>query len=167
MKLKIKEVALFAIFGTLMYISKIVTEILPNIHIIGVLIVALTVVFRYKALYPIYVFVVLTGIYNGFQPWWFPYLYIWTVLWAVVMILPKNMPKKIQGIVYMIVCSLHGFLFGILYAPAQALIFGLSFKGMIAWIVAGFTFDLIHGISNLVCGILIMPVVKLLKKITK
>ena len=55
MKLKIKEVALFAIFGTLMYISKIVTEILPNIHIIGVLIVALTVVFRYKALYPIYV----------------------------------------------------------------------------------------------------------------
>lgn len=167
MKLKIKEVALFAIFGTLMYISKIVTEILPNIHIIGVLIVALTVVFRYKALYPIYVFVFLTGIYNGFQPWWLPYLYIWTVLWAVVMILPKNMPKKIQGIVYMIVCSLHGFLFGILYAPAQALIFGLSFKGMIAWIVAGFTFDLIHGISNLVCGILIMPVVKLLKKITK
>ena len=167
MKLKIKEVAIFAIFGTLMYISKVVTEILPNIHIIGVLIVALTVVFRYKALYPIYVFVFLTGIYNGFQPWWLPYLYIWTVLWAVVMILPKNMPQKIQGIVYMIVCSLHGFLFGILYAPAQALIFGLSFKGMIAWIVAGFPFDLIHGISNLVCGILIMPVVKLLKKITK
>ena len=38
MKLKIKEVAIFAIFGTLMYISKVVTEILPNIHIIGVLI---------------------------------------------------------------------------------------------------------------------------------
>ncbi len=167
MKLKIKEVAIFAIFGTLMYISKVVTEILPNIHIIGVLIVALTVVFRYKALYPIYVFVFLTGIYNGFQPWWLPYLYIWTVLWAVVMLLPKKMPTKVQGVIYMVICSLHGFLFGILYAPAQALIFGLSFKGMIAWIVAGFPFDLIHGISNLVCGILIMPVVKLLKKITK
>lgn len=167
MKLKIKEVALFAIFGTLMYISKMVTEILPNIHIIGVLIVALTVVYRYKALYPIYVFVLLTGIYNGFQPWWIPYLYIWTLLWAVVMILPKNMPKKVQGIVYILVCSLHGFLFGTLYAPAQALIFGLDFDGMIAWIVAGFPFDIIHGVSNLLCGILIMPIILLLKRITK
>lgn len=166
MKLNIKEVTLFALFGTLMYVSKVVTEFLPNIHIIGVLIVALTVVYRYKALYPIYLFVFLTGIFNGFQPWWIPYLYIWTVLWAVVMLLPKKMPKKLQPIIFMVLCALHGFLFGTLYAPVQALLFGLDFKGMITWIIAGLPFDFVHGVSNLLCGILIVPIIKLLKKVT-
>ena len=161
------RIALSAAFGVLMFWSDIIMDALPNVHLLAMFIVTFTVVYRVWALLPIYVYVFLNGLFYGFTPTWIPNLYIWTVLWAVVMILPKNMPQKIQGIVYMIVCSLHGFLFGILYAPAQALIFGLSFKGMIAWIVAGFPFDLIHGISNLVCGILIMPVVKLLKKITK
>lgn len=166
MKLNIKEVTLFALFGTLMYISKIVMDVFPNIHIVSVLIVAITVVYRYKALYPIYLFVFLTGIFNGFQPWWIPYLYIWTLLWAVVMLLPKKMPKKLQPIVFMSVCALHGFLYGTLYAPVQALLFGLDFKGMITWIIAGLPFDFIHGISNLLCGILIVPIIKLLKRVT-
>ena len=83
------------------------------------------------------------------------------------MLLPKNMPNKVKPIVYIIVCALHGFLFGVLYAPVQALVFGLDFKGMIAWIAAGFTFDIIHGISNLLCGTLICPLVSLLKRIEK
>ena len=79
------------------------------------------------------------------------------------MILPKKMPKKIVPIVYMTVCALHGFLYGTLYAPAQALMFGLNFEKMIAWIVAGLPFDLIHGVSNFFCAILIMPIIKVLK----
>jgi energy-coupling factor transport system substrate-specific component len=81
------------------------------------------------------------------------------------MLLPKNINPKIQPIIYMIVCSLHGFLFGTLYAPAQALFFNLDFEGTIAWIIAGLPYDLIHGVSNFICGLLIVPIISVLKKV--
>ena len=77
----------------------------------------------------------------------------------MTMLLPKNLPPKAAPIIYMVVCSLHGFIYGILYAPAQALMFGLDFKGMLAWIAAGFPFDITHGISNFLCGSLIVPLI--------
>ncbi len=165
-KISIKEICVFGLLGALMYASKIILEFLPNVHLIGVFVVASTVVYRKKALYPIYIFVVLTGLLNGFGTWWFPYLYIWAVLWAVVMILPQNMKPLTQTVVYAVVCSLHGFLYGVLYAPFQALAFNLDFKGTIAWIVAGLPWDAVHGVSNLICGaILIVPIVKLLNRV--
>ncbi len=165
-KLSVSEIAVFGLLGALMYASKIIMEFLPNVHLIGVFTVVATVVYRKKALYPIYVFVFLTGLLNGFGTWWVPYLYIWTVLWAVVMLLPQNMKPLTQMIIYTAVCGLHGFLYGTLYAPFQALAFNLDFNGTIAWIIAGLPWDAIHGVSNLICGaILIMPIVKLLKKI--
>ena len=94
-KLKAKEIAVFAMLGTLMYVSKMLMQWLPNIHLLGVFIVASTVVYRAKALYPLYVYVFLDGLFSGFSVWWIPYLYVWTVLWAFAMILPKNMNKKI------------------------------------------------------------------------
>lgn len=153
--------------AALMYASKIIMDLAPNIHLIGVFVIAITVVYRKKALYPIYIFVLLTGLLNGFSAWWVPYTYIWTVLWAVTMLLPKQklsrMPKTAQPLIYMVICSLHGFCYGLLYAPAQAILFGLSFEGMVSWILAGLPFDLIHGVSNFFCGMLVMPIVSTLR----
>ena len=163
MKLTTKEIAVFGILGGVMYASKLIMEAAPNIHLLGVFTIAFTVVYRKKALYPIYVFVLLTGIFGGFAAWWVPYLYIWTILWGAVMLLPRNIPVKAKPVVYMTVCAAHGFLYGTLYAPAQAVLFGLSLKGMAAWIIAGLPWDCIHGISNFFCGILIMPVISILK----
>ena len=150
-----------------MYLSKLLMEVFPNIHLLGVFIVAFTVVYRSKALYPIYIYVFLDGLIHGFNMWWIPYLYVWTVLWGAAMLLPKNLPKKAAPVIYMAVSALHGFLFGLLYSPAQALMFGLSLKGTIAWIAAGIPFDLIHGVSNFICGILIMPLITVLKAVEK
>ena len=75
----------------------------------------------------------------------------------------RFIPEKVKPIVYMVICALHGFLYGILYAPCQALIMGLDFKGMLVWIGAGLYFDLIHGISNFFCALLVIPIVKILK----
>ena len=163
MKLTIREMAIFSMLGAVMYASKLIMEFAPNIHLLGTFIVAFTVVYRAKALYPIYIFIFLTGMFSGFATWWLPYLYIWTVLWGIVMLLPKKMPKPVQPFVYMAVCALHGFLYGTLYAPAQALLFGLSFKSMIAWIVAGLPWDFAHGVSNFFCGILIVPIITVLR----
>ena len=165
MRLTVRETAVFAMLGAVMYASKLIMELAPNVHQLGVFTIAFTVVYRKKALYPIYTYVILNGIFSGFATWWIPYLYIWTILWGVTMLLPINMPKKIRPIVYMVVCALHGFLFGTLYAPAQALLFGLSFKGMIAWIIAGLPWDFVHGVSNFFCGILIVPIISVLRRL--
>ena len=164
-KLTIFEMTLFAMFSAMMFISKIVMEFLPNIHLIGMFVVLLTVVYRKKALIPIYIFVLLSGIYGGFAMWWIPYLYVWIVPWAVVMLLPKNMKKTTQMVVYPIVCALHGLLFGVLYAPAQMIMFSFDFKQIVAWVMAGLPFDIVHGISNLFAGLLIYPLSVLLKKL--
>ena len=146
-----------------MYASKVLMELLPNVHLLGVFTIALTVVYRKKALYPIYTFVMITGLFAGFATWWVPYLYLWTVLWGAAMLLPQNMPKRVQPIVYMLLCAAHGFLYGTLYAPAQALFFGLSFEGTVAWIVAGLPWDFVHGVSNFVAGLLIVPLIRVLR----
>lgn len=162
MKLSTRELTVFAMLGALMYASKMIMEVAPNVHLLGVFTVAFTVVYRKKALYPIYTYVLLNGIFCGFATWWLPYLYIWTVLWGVVMLIPNRIPRKIKPVIYIICCSLHGFLFGTLYAPAQAILYGMGFKATIAWIIAGLPWDAIHGVSNLVCGLLIIPIVKIL-----
>ena len=122
----------FAMLGTLMFCSKIIMEAFPNIHLLGMFVMTYTIVFRGRALVPIYLFVALTGLFAGFAFWWLPSLYIWTVLWAVVMILPKNMPRAAAIAVYSVVCGLHGFLYGTLYAPVQALFFGFDFSQTVA-----------------------------------
>ena len=150
-----------------MFCSKIIMEVLPNIHLLGMLTMTYTVVYRKKALVPIYVYVFLNGIYAGFNMWWIPYIYIWTVLWAITMILPRNMPKKAKCIVYPIVCCLHGLSFGTLYALTQALMMEMDFKSTLAWITAGIPWDVAHGVGNLVAGTLIYPLSELLIKLTR
>ena len=167
MKLKVKEIAVFGMLGAMMFASKKLMEFLPNIHLLGVFIIAFTVVYRLKALYPIYTYVILDGIFSGFNIWWVPYLYIWTLLWGAVVLLPKKLPRKAKPFVYIGLCGLHGFLYGVLYAPAQAIFFKLSFQATLTWIAAGLPFDIVHGISNLVCGLLICPLIALLRKADK
>ena len=167
MKLTVREMAVFSMLGALMFASKMLMEVAPNIHLLGVFTIAFTVVYRAKALYPIYIYVLLNGIFAWFATWWIPYLYIWTVLWGITMLLPKKMPKPVAVVVYSVVNALHGYGYGILYAPAQALLFGLSFKGMLAWIAAGLPFDMIHGTSNLICGLLIVPIVLVLQQLER
>ena len=164
-KLPVAEMTVFAMFGALMYISKILMQALPNIHLLGMLIMLVTLLYRKKALIPIYVYVLLEGLFGGFSLWWMPYLYIWTVLWGVTMLLPRRMPVGLAAVVYPLVCGAHGFLFGTLYAPAQALLFHLSFSQTLAWIAAGIPFDLIHGVSNLAAGVLVLPLYKALGKV--
>ena len=166
-KLTLREMAVFAMLGALMYASKMIMEVAPNVHLLGVFTIAFTVVYRKKALYPIYTYVLLNGIFCGFATWWIPYLYLWAVLWGATMLLPKRIPEKLRPLVYMLLCAAHGFLFGTLYAPAQALLYGLSFQKMVAWIISGLPWDFVHGVSNFFCGILIVPIVKILTFLEK
>ena len=116
MKLKTREVAIFGMLGALMYASKVFMELLPNVHLLGVFTISFTLVYRKKALYPIYTLCIIEWVVCG----------ICDMVDTVSVSLddslgrdhaaPTKIPKKIQPIVYMIVNACHGFLFGTLYA---------------------------------------------------
>ncbi len=162
---RIRETVIFAMLGTLMFVSKIIMEFLPNIHLLGMLTILYTLVFRKKALIPIYLYVLLNGVYAGFSIWWVPYTYIWTLLWGATMLLPRKMPLKLAAVVYPALCTIHGLLYGILYSPAQAVMFGLNFEQTLAWIAAGLPFDALHAVGNLVSGLLILPLLPVLHRL--
>ncbi|MCL1823674.1 MAG: hypothetical protein FWG44_05680 [Oscillospiraceae bacterium] len=165
---RLKDLTVFAMLGSLMCASQIAMQGLPNIHLLGLFIAAFTLTYRLKALIPLYVYIMLYGAFYGFNIWWLPYLYVWLPLWGMFMLAGRfNLPAKAKIPFYMFLCGLHGLAFGTLYAPFQALIFGLSFKSMIAWIIAGLPFDITHGFSNFCTGILILPLSELLKKLNK
>lgn len=161
------EMTVFAMLGALMYCSKIIMEWAPNIHLLGMFTMVFTLTYRKKGLIPLYVYVLLNGLYAGFATWWLPYLYLWAVLWGITMLLPRKMPLAVATIVYALVCGLHGLGFGTLYAPAQALLFGLNFKQTLSWIAAGFPWDIMHGIGNFAAGFLIIPLCRILKRLDK
>ena len=163
-KIRLWETVLFALLGALMFASKQALEFLPNVHMLAMLTVLYTVVFRVKALIPIYVFVLLEGIIAGFSSWWIPYFYLWTVLWGLAMLIPRNLPPVPLSICFMALCAFHGLIYGTLYAPFQALYYGLSFKGMAVWIITGLPWDFVHCVSNLFMGALIYPVYVPFKK---
>lgn len=164
MKLTVKELVIFAVLGALLFAGDIALEFLPNVHMVAVLLVAYTVVYRAKALYPLTVYILLQGLFAGFNAWWIPYLYVWTVLWGITMLLPRRMPTAVAVPVYMAVCGLHGISFGALYAPLQAFMFRLNFEQTLAWIAAGLPFDITHAIGNVCLGILVVPLVRLLQR---
>lgn len=141
---------------------------IPNVHLLGLFIAAITLTYRVRALIPLYVCIFVDGLFAGFSSWWMPYLYIWLPLWLMFMIAGRfNLPAGAKVPLYMALCALHGLSFGTLYAPAQAFMFGLSFEAMITWIIAGLWFDLIHAIGNFAAGTLIIPLAALIKKLDK
>ena len=161
----IRDIIIFAMLGTIMFISKLIMEFLPNIHAVAMFISVFTLVYRWRALIPIYVYVFLIGLFNGFNTWWYPYIYIWTILWVLIMLIPKRISIKKRAILCTVFCGLHGLLYGTLYAPFQALAFGLNFEGMIAWIIAGFPWDIVHMCGNIAMSVLIIPLYKVIVKL--
>ena len=178
-RLDLRHVILFAMLGAIMLAGKLAFEGIRNVHLVGMLIVTYTVVYRKYALFPLYVFVLLAGLYYGFAQWWLSYLYIWAVLWGMTMLLPQHTPRLLRGrlsektvrmlqiAMYSGICGLHGLLYGTLYAPLWAWIGHLSFRGTLAWIAAGIPSDLIHCVSNLFMGSLVYPLAKLLGKLER
>jgi sugar phosphate isomerase/epimerase len=54
-------------YAALMFTSKKMMEFLPNVHLLGTLIMVATIAWRGKALIPIYVYVFLDGFFSGWN----------------------------------------------------------------------------------------------------
>ena len=151
MKLKVREVAVFGVLGGLLFASKLAMEILPNIHLIGVFTVVITVVYRWKALYPLYIFVVMLGLYYGFNMWWIPYLYIWPLLVCTVMLLQKNDSR----LFWATAAGIFGLCFGALCAIPYFFIGG--WPAAFSYWLSGIPFDIAHCAGNFAVTFALLP----------
>ncbi len=165
--LTVREIVLFGLFPALMVALQETMAAFPNIHLTGMFIMLMTLLFRAKALIPLYIYVAVMGPFLNFGVPWVAYLYIWTVLWGMTMLIPKKIPVKWAIFVYPLVCSLHGFAYGLLYTPTQALVYGYTLEQTKLWILSGLPFDALHGLSNLCMGLLIVPLLKAVKSFTE
>jgi len=165
-KLTTRYLVIFGVLGGIMFLSKVMMIGFPNIHLLGLFIATFTLTYRVQALIPLYVYILLSGIFYGFSIWWVPHLYIWLPLWGAFMLFGKlTLHTKIKVPLVMAICALHGFAFGLMYAPFQAFVLGFNLEMTIAWIIAGIPFDIIHGVSNLASGVLVVPLANLLVKL--
>lgn len=162
MRRKTLEIVLFGMLGAIAYVSQIALSFLPNIEVVSVLFLVYTRIFGRKALFPIYVFVLLEGIFYGFGSWWIMYLYVWAVLFGITMLFRKND----SFLFWAILCGAFGLCFGALCAVTQGIMFGIG--SGIAYFINGIPFDIAHCIGNFFTTLaLYKPLSFLLGKVKK
>ena len=163
--LTIREIVIFAMLGAILFIGDVLMEWAPNVHPVTVLVIVYTVVYRRKAIVPIVIYITLQAVFFG-GIWLVPYCYIFPLYYAIALLIPKNLCGIKAQICYSALSVLFGLVFGALYTPWQAAVFmkTLNFERILAWIVAGLPYDVVHAAGNFAASFLIIPLVKLLNK---
>lgn len=162
MKYKTFEIVLLGMLGAIAYVGQVALSFLPNIEVVSVLFLVYTKIFGKKALFPIYVFVLLEGIFWGFGSWWIMYLYVWAVLWGITMLLRCND----SAVFWAVINGAFGLVFGALCSITQGVMFGIG-SGF-AYFISGIPFDIVHCIGNFLTALfLYKPLTILLSKVMK
>ena len=99
---------MLALMAALIFGTKVALAGIPNVNLNSVLIILTVVFFGWKALYTVYVYVLLEGLVFGFSVWWVGYLYIWAVLVVAAMALRKND----SAVIWAVVAGIFGLIFG-------------------------------------------------------
>lgn len=137
-----REAALFGVLGGLTFAAKVAMMALPNIEPVSLLVLVFAVTYGKKALFPIYVYVLLELTLFGVGLWSVSYLYLWPLL-ALVAWLLRNM-KSVLG--WAVLAAAFGLLFGALCAPVYLISGGPAFA--LSWWLSGIPFDLAHCAGN-------------------
>ena len=149
---------LFAILGALTFAAKYVMSFLPNIEPVSLMVMLFAVVFGWKWVYPVYLYVVLEILFYGISLWNINYLYIWAVL-AVASIFLRKMQ---QPLLWAMLSGVFGLMFGALCGIVDIFIGGFGYA-VSKW-VSGIPFDIMHCAGNFVMALLLFgPLRKLLE----
>ena len=158
MRVSTGEVALFGVLGGVTFAAKVAMMALPNIEPTSLMVMLFAVTFGRKALYPIYVYVLLEFILNGLHLWSINYLYVWLVL-AVAAWLLRGMPHPLG---WALLSGVFGLLFGALCAPVYLFVGGPAYA--LSWWISGIPFDLLHCVGNFVIAlVLFVPMRRLME----
>ena len=162
-KLSVRDIAVLALCAALMFALKMALFWLPNIHLGATLIIVYTLTFRHKALYIIYLYVLLEVAVFGFSPLWtIGYLYVWTFLAGLTWLL-RRMKSPIA---WAVLSGAFGLVFGALMAPPFLLITvgpERFLQAFLPYWASGIPFDIAHCVGNFaVCLVLFKPLRKAL-----
>ena len=158
--LSLRQVALFGVLGALTFGAKVAMSALPNIEPVSLMVMLFAVVFGWKALYPVYVYVLMEVMLYGINLWNLNYLYIWTIL-AVAAIFMRRLRNPLW---WAALSGVFGMAFGLLCSPVYIAIGGVDYA--IKWWLSGIAFDIPHAIGNFVIAlVLFAPLRKLLKRL--
>lgn len=153
---------LFAVLGALTFAAKYVMSPLPNIEPVSLMVMLFAVTFGKKAVYPIYLYVLMELLFFGIGTWNIMYLYIWGIL-ALAAYLCRGMENPLG---WALLSGGFGLLFGAFCAPVDVLIGGTGYA-VSKW-VSGIPFDLAHCIGNFAIAlVLFQPMRNLMKKLCK
>ena len=144
-KLSVRELCILSLMAALIFGTKVALASIPNINLNAVLIILTVVFFGWKALYTVYVYVLLEGLVFGFSVWWVGYLYVWAVLVVVAMLFRKND----SALLWAVIAGVFGLCFGLMMYVEWFAING-GWKGFFAMWVAGIPYDLTHCVGNFV-----------------
>lgn len=160
-RIGVRELVVLSLMAAMMLAGQVAMAALPNIEPVTVILMACALVFGWKTLYPLYVFVLLEGLIYGFSIWFFNYLYVWLVLVAATVLLRKAGSR----VFFAVLGGVFGLLFGALCAVPYFFVGGWA-AGFAYW-VSGIPFDLIHCVSNAVLVFFLLPPLeKLLRRLT-
>ena len=162
MRLTLRQIALFGVLGALTFGAKVAMSGLPNIEPVSLMVMLFAVVFGWKGLYPVYLYVAMEVMLYGINLWNINYLYIWTVLFVAAWLCRQLK----HPLLWALLSGVFGMAFGLLCSPVYMAIG--SFDYGVRWWLSGLAFDVPHAIGNFVIAlILFVPLRKLLTRLYK
>lgn len=140
-----------------MFAAKMALAALPNIEPVSLLIIVYGTVFGRKALYPIYVYVMLELLFWGLGLWNLNYLYIWSILLGLTLAFRRM--ESSWG--WAILSGAYGLAFGLLCTPVYLITGGWAFG--LSWWISGIPYDVVHCVGNFgIALVLRKPLVQVL-----
>jgi len=95
---KLRELCMLALCAPMIVAGKVALEPVPNVEIVTFFIILFTVVFGWRALFPVAVFVLEEGMRYGFAPHWYIfYCVIWPLLVVLTMLVKRWIKDSALG----------------------------------------------------------------------
>ncbi len=161
-KFSLREMVLLAMLAALTFAMKVVMAPLPNIEPVSLMVMLIMVVFGWRGLSAVYVYVAMEFLYYGFGIWNVYYLYVWLILAVPAWFLRKMESPLGWGLL----SGVFGLAFGALCALADIFINGPAYA-LVKW-VDGIPFDIAHCAGNFVIALLLFkPLRQLMQRLYK
>lgn len=161
-KLTVQEICLFGILGALTFAAKYVMSWMPNIEPVSLMVMLFAVTFGIKALFPVYLYVMMEILFYGLGTWNICYLYVWPIL-AVLALCFRKMEHPLG---WAMLSGVFGLFFGALCGIVDIFIGGFGYA-LSKWI-SGIPYDLLHCAGNFVIALLLfVPLRTLLGNLCK
>ncbi len=146
--------------GALTFGAKVAMSSLPNIEPVSLMVMLFAVVFGWKCLYPIYLYVAMEIMLYGINLWNINYLYVWLIL-ALCAMAARRLRNPVW---WALIAGAFGMAFGFLCCPVYIAMGGVDYA--IRWWLAGIAYDIPHAIGNFVIALLLfVPLRKLLGRL--